>query len=161
MTNQAESALATYSKSVPGGRDVSVVVADIDALRDKIFDGNKWTPADGEMMSQAIVKLASLNSFLGEHVATAEFDANALEAAYKFRREGIKLESMNARKTTATEADSVKIVETQPELEDYNRAVYVHKLLQNKRKDTSDFIDALRSRLSFMKIEMNESKNAK
>lgn len=151
MTGQTETTLKEIDENV------AKVVADIDALRDKVYDGKKWT--DGEMMSQAIVKLSALNSFLGEHVASAEYDAITHDALYRHAREARKLEAMNKQHTTASEAESVKIVETQDMLEAYNKSYYVHKLLQNKRRDTSEFIDALRSRLSFMKIEMGESKN--
>lgn len=157
MTGQAENAIIEFGATIE--KNVAEIVNEIDKVRDMLYDGKRWTPTDGELMSQAIVKLAALNSSLGEHVATAEYDANTVDAVYRHTRESIKLQSMNEKKTTASEAESIKIVETEDMLEKYNKAAYVHKLLQNKRKDTSEFIDALRSRLSFMKIEMSESRN--
>lgn len=154
MTSQAEEALKGYSKTV--GNDVYQVIKAIDDARAEL---NPIVKASPERLSQALVKLAALNSFLGEHVAGAEYDANTKDANYRHTREQIKLKAMNEDKTTASEAESIKIVDSQELLEAYNMSVYVHKLLANKRKDTSEFIDALRSRLSFVKTDMKESQN--
>lgn len=150
MTVQVEEALKEYSP------DVLKVVQAIDEARAEL---NPIVRASPDKLSQAAVKLAALNSFLGEHVATAEYDANVQDAVYRHGRESIKLEQMNEKKTTASEAESVKIVESDEMLQEYNKKSYIHKLLANKRKDTSEFIDAIRSRLSFIKVDMKESQN--
>ena len=142
------------------GKDLLDVVTEIDKVRDQLYNGKQWTPASGEIMSQAIVKLSALNAYLGEWVATAKYDAAQMEATYKVSREAIKLESMNERKTTASEAESTKIVETSSLLESYNKADYQFNLLKNKREDTSEFIEALKTRLIHMQVQQKESRNA-
>lgn len=135
------------------GSSLVEVATKIDQIRDLVLQNKKWT--DPDWLSQAVVKLATLNSFLGEHVAEAYYDAATHEAGYKTARERIKLEHLS-KGTTASEAESQKYVETELELENWNRAVYIHKVLQIKRADTSELIDTIRSRLSYMKIDREQ-----
>lgn len=132
------------------GSELTDVLGKVDQIRDMILSNKKWT--DPDWLSQAVVKLATLNSFLGEHVAQAFYDASTYEAGYKTAREKIKLEHLS-KGTTASEAESQKYAETEDELERWNHAAYMHKLLQIKRADTSELIDTIRSRLSYMKAE--------
>lgn len=136
------------------GTGLVEVLSKIDQIRDTILSNKKW--ADPDWLSQAIVKLATLNSFLGEHVAQAFYDSATYEAGYKTLREQKKLEYLTKGKT-ASEAESRKIDDTEEELERWNRAAYTHKLLQIKRADTSELIDTIRSRLSYMKIEREQT----
>jgi hypothetical protein len=135
------------------GSDLVEVISGIDQIRGLILSGKKWS--DPEWLSQAVVKLATLNSFVGEHVAQAFYDAATYEAGYKTARERIKLDHLN-KGTTASEAESQKYAETEMELEKWNHASYMHKLLQIKRTDTSELIDTIRSRLSYMKIDKEQ-----
>jgi hypothetical protein len=135
------------------GADLVDVIARIDQIRDLILSNKKWT--DPDWLSQAIVKLATLNSFLGEHVAQAFYDASTYEAGYKVMREKKKLEHLE-RGATASEAESRKIDDTEMELERWNQSAYVHKILQIKRSDTSELIDTIRSRLSYMRTEREQ-----
>jgi hypothetical protein len=136
------------------GPQLADVLEKIDQIRDMILSNKKWV--DPDWLSQAVVKLATLNSFLGEHVAQAFYDASTYEAGYKTAREKIKLEHLS-KGTTASEAESQKYAETEDELERWNHAAYMHKLLQIKRADTSELIDTIRSRLSYMKSERDHS----
>lgn len=150
MTQQSEAALKEFDEGV------LKVITEIDKVRASLSPIARATP---EVLSQAVVQLAALNSFLGEHVATAEFNANNEDARYRHAREKLKIDSMNKAGITASEAESIKVVDSKPLLDITNKAIYIHKLLANKRRDTSELIDALRSRLSFVKIEMGESRN--
>lgn len=109
-------------------------------------------------MSQVIVKLALLNSFLGEHIADYELDANTFESEYKTTRELRKLELLKEEKTTVSQAESQAFADTKELRDTWNTSVHNYKQLSVKRSDTSNLIDALRSRLSFMKAERQEVK---
>jgi hypothetical protein len=127
----------------------------IDKVRDGILKGKMWRPADAETLSRASVRLAGLVSYMGEFVAEAEYKASQLKGAYKLKFEQIKL-SYIAEKKTVAEAEARALEETSELLENHNQATYIHKLLQLKRSDTSDLIDAIRSRLSFIKQERGQ-----
>ncbi len=137
------------------GAELVDVLSKIDEIRDLVLSNKKW--ADPEWLSQAVVKLATLNSFLGEHVAQAFYDSSTYEAGYKTTREKIKLSHLG-KGTTASEAESQKYAETEDELERWNHAAYMHKLLQIKRADTSELIDTIRSRLSYMRSEREQTR---
>lgn len=132
------------------GHDLVNVIGKIDQIRDLVLANKKWQ--DPDWLSQAAVKLATLNSFIGEHVAQAFYNAATYEAGYKLQREKKKLEYLD-KGTTASEAESRKIDDTEEELERWNHSTYMHKLLQIKRADTSELIDTIRSRLSYMRVE--------
>lgn len=127
----------------------------IDTVRDGILSGKRWKPSDSETLSKASVRLAGLVSYLGEFVAEAEYNAAQLKGSYKLKYEQAKLSHIAEKKTVA-EAEARALEETSQLLEEHNRAAYIHKLLQLKRSDTSDLIDAIRSRLSFVKQEQRQ-----
>ncbi len=133
------------------GDELVDVIQKIDQVRELVLSQKKWT--DPEWLSQAVVKLATLNSYLGEYVAQAFYDAATAEASYKTTREQKKLEVLKDKTKTASEAESQKYADTEEELEKMNQAAYNHKLLQIKRSDTSELIDTIRSRLSYMRVE--------
>jgi hypothetical protein len=133
------------------------VMAEMDTIRKTLYAGKYWQ--DGETMSQVIVKLALLNSFLGEQISDYELDANTFESQYKSTREQRKLELIKQEQQSATQAESQAYVDTSELRDTWNQSVHSFKQLQVKRNDTSNLIDALRSRLSFMKAERMEVKS--
>lgn len=140
------------------GKNVATAVADIDAVRDDILTGKKWRPTSSEDLSRASVKLAALNSFLGEFVAEAEYDASQNKGNYKLEFERAKL-SYIAEKKTVAEAEARALEDTQTLLDQHNRIAYIHKLLQLKRADTAELVEAITRRLSFVKSEQRQLTN--
>lgn len=139
------------------GKDLVTVLADVDAVRDDILTGKRWRPNDSETLSRASVKLAALVSYIGEFVSEAEYDASTFKNNYKLEFERAKLGYITAaEKKTIAEAEARALEDTQELLDNQARATYIHKLLQLKRADTSDLIDAIRSRLSFTKSERGQ-----
>lgn len=133
-------------------------ITDVDIVRDDIIQGKKWRPKSSEDLSQASVKLSALNSYIGEFVAEAEFLASELKGTYKWEYEHAKLGYIK-QKMTVAEAEARALEDTQPHLDRYNTAVYAHKLLQLKRSDTKDLVEAITRRLSFVKTERRQMIN--
>lgn len=137
------------------GAGLAQTLREIDSVRDDILAGKRWRPANAETLSRASVKLAAHNSYLGEFVAEAEYYASQLKGHYKLTFEQAKLEYIEQKKTVA-EAEARALERTQEALENMNNAAYLHKLLALKRADTSDLIDAIRSRLSRLTKEREQ-----
>jgi hypothetical protein len=134
------------------------IVAEIIRLSGKCR--GKWD--DGDWLSKVIIDLASLISTLGETIIDAELEQLALESEVKLTRESIKLDELEGKnsenkKRSGTYADSVKVVETQELQTRYLEAYRNWKRLQTLRTDTNNLIDAIRSRLSFIKGDMQRS----
>lgn len=138
------------------------VIVEIDRLTTRINKESKWD--DGEWMSRAIVSLASLNSTLGVFVAEYEREASLKSAHAKLAAEQIKLEIMRGENKdyddakSAAYADTAKVIATAEEAEAAVQASYNHRVLQIKRVDTHELVEAMRSRLSYLKQEMLDSK---
>lgn len=131
--------------------ELTEVIKEIDSIRTTIYKGKLWQ--DGEVISQVIVKLGLLNSYLGDQVAQLQLDAATLESHYKSTKEKRKLELMDKEKISATAAESQAFVETDEIKDVWNKAFYNFKQIQVKREDTNGLIDTLRSRLSYMKSD--------
>ena len=137
---------------------VNEIIEEINRLVEKIDAEKKWD--DGEYLSRVVVKLAVLNSNLGEKVAEAERKADTAEAKLKVKREQIKKDVMEGKKgdkTTAAFAESVRQIETDHENKKYLLLKYTARLFSIKRIDTNNLIDAIRSRLSFIKMDREKS----
>lgn len=128
-------------------------ITQIDQIRDQILAGKLWN--DGDKLSMTIVKLSALNSYLGENIADAELKTNEAETHYKYVRDKFIAETDGAVERVKAQATSAEIYRTA--VYDYNRLQFAYKLLSTKRVDTSNLIDAMRSRLSFMKTEKEQS----
>lgn len=120
----------------------------------------KWN--DGDWLSKVIIDLASLISTLGETIIDAEIHQLSLESDVKLQREKIKLNELEGKneehkKRPGTYADSVKVVKTEELQQEYLNAYAKYKRLQMLRTDTNNLIDAIRSRLSFMKGDLQKS----
>lgn len=136
-------------------KELEEVLTEIDTLRDQVYEQKAWQ--NGEWLSQAIVKLSVLTGFLGSYVASAEHDADTLEAHYKVTRERRKLELIKEEKTTATQAESQAYVDTEDELQTWNKAKYQHKMLSIKRTDSNNLVVACQSDLRYMIKEREQS----
>lgn len=135
-------------------------------------------PVDVNALANEIVELAILNQRLGDRVAEAGMIARASENHYKTVREEHKLrlvqvgEKREVEETTGTDstklvkkmvkmaagvADSAKMKLSQDEFDLYNAANGLYEQLLNMRRSSDKTIDAIRSKLSFEKIDYKNS----
>lgn len=131
-------------------------------------------PVDANTLANEIVELAILNQRLGDRVAEAGQIARACENHYKTVRETHKLrlvqdgEEREVEETTGTKtttvvkkmvkmaagvADSAKMKLSQDEFDLWNAALGLYEQLQFMRRSSDKTIDAIRSKLSFEKID--------
>lgn len=136
------------------------------------------SPVDANTLANEIVELAILNQRLGDRVAEAGMIARATENHYKTVREEHKLrlvqvgeerevDEVVGTKTTkkvkklvkmaAGVADSAKMKLAQEEFDLSNAATGLYEQLQYMRKSSDKTIDAIRSKLSFEKIDYKNS----
>jgi hypothetical protein len=120
---------------------------------------------DGDYISNLIVKLASYNASLGQYVADLDRDSNQAEAhyelnrelAYKSARETLVVTTRGEKETTVADADNAKRIASESERQEYIQARHRYRVAAILREDVSNLIDALRSKLSYMKQEKNNS----
>lgn len=130
--------------------DAKEAITEIDKIRDMIYEGKKWQ--DGEWISQAIVKLAALNSYVGDLVDIAELESNQIDGEYKIAKAAkfLDLRSDDAKRTVG-EDEALALTESHALLLESAMKEYKYKALRTKRSDTQSLIDAMRSRLSYLK----------
>lgn len=130
-------------------------------------------PVDANTLANEIVELSILNQRLGDRVATSGEIARAAENHYKTVREEHKLRLVQVGETVVSEedgkqvkkvvkmaagvADSAKMKLAQDEYDLYNAATGLYEQLQYMRKSSDKTIDAIRSKLSYTKIDIKNS----
>lgn len=137
-------------------------------------------PVDATTLANEIVELAILNQRLGDRVADAGQLARATENHYKTVREEHKLrlvqvgeerevevddgQTTRGKKTVkkfvtmaAGTADSAKMKLAQVEFDLWNASQALWEQLQYMRRSSDKTIDAIRSKLSFEKIDLKNS----
>lgn len=114
-------------------------------------------PVDANTLANEIVELAILNQRLGDRVSDAGVVARAAENHYKTVREEHKLNLVSEKKMAAGVADSAKMKLSENEFDLYNAATGLYEQLLNMRRSSDKTIDAIRSKLSFEKIDYKNS----
>jgi len=137
-------------------------------------------PVDANTLANEIVELAILNQRLGDRVSEAGIISRAAENHYKTVREEHKLRLVQVGeeqevevddgettkgkkkvkkfvKMAAGVADSAKMKLSMDEFDLYNAAQGLYDQLQYMRKSSDKTIDAIRSKLSFTKIDIANS----
>ena len=127
-------------------------------------------PVDANTLANELVELAILNQRLGDRVSQAGMIARAAENHYKTVREEHKLRLvLTGRETTdddgnvkmvkmaAGVADSAKMKLSEREFDLHNAATGLYEQLLNMRRSSDKTIDAIRSKLSFEKIDYKNS----
>lgn len=130
-------------------------------------------PVDANTLANEIVELAILNQRLGDRVADAGIISRAADNHYKTVREEHKLRLVQVGefktfiedgksveryvKLAAGVADSAKMKLAIDEFDLYNAAQGLYDQLQYMRKSSDKTIDAIRSKLSFTKIDLANS----
>ncbi len=117
---------------------------------------------DGDYVANLIVKLASYNATLGQYVADLDRDADLAEAHYEMKRETAYRDARlgeddSNKKTTVADADNAKRLESAEEKEVAIQMKHQYRVASILRADAANLIDALRSKLSYMKQERNNS----
>jgi len=123
-------------------------------------------PVDINTLANELVELAILNQRLGDRVAQAGMIARAAENHYKTVREEHKLRLvLTGRESVADDgttklvkmaagvADSAKMKLSEDEFDLHNAATGLYEQLLNMRRSSDKTIDAIRSKLSFEKLD--------
>lgn len=107
---------------------------------------------DGNYLSELLLRLASYYATLGRFVAEADQEASFAEIHYKFTHEHTKVELIKAGDAVGL-AESKAYEESKLDRDEYVHSKYKYKLLMMSRQSLETTIDAIRSRLSYMKSE--------
>lgn len=127
-------------------------------------------PVDANTLANEIVELAILNQRLGDRVADAGIIMRATDNHYKTVREEHKVRLVSGttvideagepkiiKAMAAGVADSAKMKLAQDEFDLYNASAGMYEQLNYMRKSSDKTIDAIRSKLSFTKIDIAHS----
>lgn len=109
-------------------------------------------PVDTLTLSNELVELAILLQRLGDRIAECGFIVRAAKEYYERTREEHKVRLVNEEAKPAGVADSMKASLVKEEFEFYNKCEYRMDKLVYTRKSTDKTIDAIRSKLSYEKI---------
>jgi len=125
------------------------------------------SPADLNTLANEIVELSILMQRLGDRIAMAGYIARDARNYYERTRENHKVRLTQEHKSddgkrlekpvAAGVADSMKMQLSQKEFEVYNQAEYNLEKAVMLRKSTDKTIDAIRSKLSFEKIDYHHA----
>lgn len=153
---------------VPGlTPEQATVIGEIQKIIQYFIDNKVASIQDGDYVANLIVKLASYNATLGTFVADLERAADMGEAhfdlvkeqRYKEARRNLKFKDTTGKEKAYTQddADNFKRLESQDEKGAWLEAKYAYRLASILRADAKNLIDALRSKLSYMKQERQDS----
>jgi hypothetical protein len=114
---------------------------------------------DPDGLSLSISKLAVLNARLGDSYVEVKDQARQQESYLKYvmaiQKRDLVQGSENVKGISATLADSIVRVDTHEELMKLNELKKAEDLIRIKRSDTSEQIDAHRTRVSLIKGEVS------
>lgn len=139
------------------------LIREIHTIMDWLVENKISEIQDGDYISNLIVKLASYNASLGQYVADLDRDSDLAKAHYEITREGVYKEAREEKdeethkKTTVADADNRKRLEAADEEQEWIQAKYRFRVASILRADVGGLIDALRSKLSYMKQEKQNS----
>lgn len=136
--------------------DINLVVTELKLYNSMFADGRIGTMTLDELADLS-VKISAYKVFLGEHVAALERDADLAEAHYELVREQA-YKTTRQSGATGADSDNAKRIESAEQKAAWIDAKYQFKVVANLWRDTSSILDTLRSRLSYKKVELGESK---
>lgn len=151
MSKRAESV-----KLDPEAVEVLDEINRLTEISEKLIAKSQPSAKDHDTLSRAGAKLATLNSTLGEFVAYAKREAAGADHYFRTRREEIKVERVKEGDAIGV-ADSKKDIETKEDREIAIDQQYIADLMTIKMSRTTDVIDQIKSRLSFVKWDERNS----
>lgn len=116
-----------------------------------ILNVKQMNELDGDALSRLAVKLASYNATLGTFVADAERESGIADTAYEMAQIRAYKKLKDEGKSD-TAANALRKDLCQEEARNATEMKHNHRVLQLLRSDTSNLIDTLRSRLSYLKF---------
>jgi hypothetical protein len=134
--------------------DALPVVQEIATHTKKARKAMDQDPVDTLTLSNELVELSILVQRLGDRIARMGYIARGCKEFYERIREGHKVRLVRDDKIAAGVADSMKVDLSHEEFEMHNECEYLMDRLVYTRKSTDKTIDAIRSKLSYEK--MNE-----
>jgi hypothetical protein len=113
--------------------------------------GGETTVVDTLTLSNELVELAILLQRLGDRISMMGYIVRGCKEFYERTREGHKTRLVKEGNPAGV-ADSMKIELSHEEFEVYNQCEYTMDRLVYARKSTDKTIDAIRSKLSYEKV---------
>lgn len=101
-------------------------------------------------LADLLPRLASLYASLGQSIADAEREADDAEIAYKVQREKVAADAMEEGKS-AVAADKSGVIATEMLRYEWSRLKHKARLLFLARQSLDRTLDAIRSKLSYIK----------
>ena len=122
----------------------------IETIRIETTVNEKWE--DPNYLSELLVRLASYYSTLGKPLAEAEQNEDFAKLNYELVRERFKVERVEAGDSVAL-AESKAAVQVKLDKDEWANSKYKARLLFLTRQSLDKTMDALRSRLSYIKMD--------
>lgn len=135
----------------------------IDTIQKECTITEQWS--DPNFLSDLLLRLASYYSSLGQFVSSSERDAADAEMMYKVARERIKVEKSQEKGADGKKlvsdkvADSMAVVEVQEDEGKYIELKYKARLIFLTRQNLDKTMDAIRSKLSYIKSDREGSRS--
>lgn len=112
---------------------------------------------DPNYLADLLPRLASYYSTLGEFVANAELEADEAEISYKVARESSTVRDIE-KGSSAAAAAAMAVEQSEDERREYVKLKYKARLLFLARQSLEKNLDAIRSKLSFLKKDKEEQR---
>jgi hypothetical protein len=112
---------------------------------------------DPSFLADLLPRLASLYASLGQFIADAERDADNAEVSYKVERESVATSEMEDGRS-AVGADKQAVIATEEERREWIKLKHKARLLFLARQSLDRTIEAIRSKLSFIKSDKENSR---
>lgn len=107
---------------------------------------------DPNYLADLLPRLASLYASLGQSIADAERDADLAEGNYKYIREKLATERLEDGVSVA-KADKLAVVDSAEHFQEWVKLKHKARLLFLARQSLDRTIEAIRSKLSFLKAD--------
>lgn len=109
-----------------------------------------WNNPD--YLSNLLLRLASYYASLGRFIADSDLAQSESETRYRVKRDQTKKESLEGGSSVAL-ADAVAELAIEDDKLKYNQLKYKARLVLLSRQSLDKTMDAIRSRLSYLKLE--------
>lgn len=132
--------------------DALPIVQDIATHTKRARKAMDQDPVDTLTLSNELVELSILLQRLGDRIATMGYIVRGAKEFYERTRENHKVRLVKEESVAAGVADSMKIDLSHEEFKVYNSCERMMDRLVYVRKSTDKTIDAIRSKLSYEKV---------
>lgn len=136
-------------------KDLKEIVSEVQKII-SFYRDNKLQEVPGDVVVDSIVKLASYKSSLSDFVNQLDYAADVAEGHYKWTREKAQLQE-RGNGLTQDDAKAEARIKTEEEYLAWLEAKKAYVAVKLLREDARDMVDALRSKISYMKDNKGQS----